>query len=352
MDPARGDKGMETGSPTSSPALTWNSTATSLVSAACYNHDSNFITACDTTYHSYPDGDVLPTGTWASTHTLYWQRLPAMQNDQHCPAANPIASLASSDPFVWAVPTDPVTPSITNIHSGGEPTGWPVDQHQGRHPHLGLTFPFPQEAGVLPSSSLLTGVDGSSPLAPWSYEISSPPLIDSSPPTYLGPFTGGALSPTLPAPSPVGRAPCIPTEPRSHTPRSLTHPILGDGRNSVKPAVQPANMQIIPFVPEATTNQKSSRKRSSIDEEEHTRVAPRTLKKVTYQNEKGEMSGALITFGNPERQRSRLTPQKKLETQLARQEGVCERCQVSKKKVVQLESFLHGAQILTPNWTV
>jgi len=344
MDPARGDKGVETGNPTSSPALTWNIAATSLVSSAWYNHDFNFITACDTAYHGYPDGDALSTGTWAATHALHWQHLPTMQNDQHCPAANPIASLASSDPFLWAVSTDPlVIPSITKIHDGGELTGWSIDEQPGRYPPLGLTFPFPQEAENLPSPSLLTGVDGSRPLAPWSYEISSTPLIDSSPPTYLGPFTGATLSPTLPASSPAGRAPCIPTEPRSHLPRSLTHPVLGDGRESVKPAVPPADMQIIHFVPEAAISHKSSRKRSSIDEEEHTSVAPRTLKKVTYENEKGEMSGALITFGNPERQRSRFTPQKKLETQLARQEGVCERCQVSKKKVVQLESCLGGA---------
>lgn len=57
------------------------------------------------------------------------------------------------------------------------------------------------------------------------------------------------------------------------------------------------------------------------------------LKHTVYEYADGKVGGVMTVFGNRERRRSRFTPEKRRETNMARKEGVCRRCQSSKRKV-------------------
>jgi hypothetical protein len=80
-----------------------------------------------------------------------------------------------------------------------------------------------------------------------------------------------------------------------------------------------------------------SRKRGHPGDAFQGSLASRTLKKVfieKLEKPSGVSHGNLmLTFGNPSHSRSAFTPKRVAETKLARREGVCARCQISKRKV-------------------
>ncbi|KAK4449885.1 hypothetical protein QBC34DRAFT_298388 [Podospora aff. communis PSN243] len=120
---------------------------------------------------------------------------------------------------------------------------------------------------------------------------------------------------------------------------SFIHDSVSAARTSVagqqkkrKPRTPSPTLEIIHFKPDGSPPEERSKKRRAKDADGGAGSTPRTLKKITYEDENGEMRGTMMTFGNPEHHRSRFTPQKRLETKLARREGVCSRCQGSKRK--------------------
>jgi len=92
----------------------------------------------------------------------------------------------------------------------------------------------------------------------------------------------------------------------------------------------PPPLEIIMVKPNSDPAESPSRKRPAADT-----LTSRTVKKVFLNGANGESCGSLMTieFGPTERHRSKFTPEKRAETNLARREGVCQRCHMSKRKV-------------------
>jgi len=285
-------------------------------------------------------GDAAATEMWAA-HTIPQQIPLTFRNAEYIrmPSSQgtwmgPTYSTAVSVPVGavdWALTSAAVGPIAAPY---GAITDSTRDSAQGQ-----LTFPFGQTLDA--RFDLHFGPDV--PLTAWS-DGGLDPLID--------PGVSAPIKVLTEDPSPpnsvlhaTGHSSTSPSAPLFHDFSSERQvPASQQRKSKPKPPPPPPSLEIIQFKPDAGSDEDRSKKRRARDSEGSAGLTPRTLKKVTYKDENGEMRGTMMTLGNPEHYRSRFTPQKRLETKLARREGVCSRCQGSKRKVgLKYTRILAGA---------
>ncbi|KAK0645707.1 hypothetical protein B0T16DRAFT_457705 [Cercophora newfieldiana] len=269
--------------------------------------------------HSHLDSDAAAARSWAAEHVIAqnaaYLGLPPSQRQWIGPPPSPsTAAPRPAGPASWALASavaSPVTASYGPVLDSA--------QHsvEGQ-----LIFPFghPFDTSVALDVPLISWSDEDLAASTFHPDVPASPTIpvdDSS----------STLS-TISASRPPSASPSAPFINEFGPPRraSVQH------QKKRKLKSPPPTLEIIHFRPDGSTTEDRSRKRRAKDSEAGIAGSPRTLKKVTYEDENGEMRGAMMTFGNPEHHRSRFTPEKRQETKLARREGVCSRCQGSKRK--------------------
>ncbi|KAK0627475.1 hypothetical protein B0T14DRAFT_136514 [Immersiella caudata] len=282
--------------------------------------------------HNHPTGDAASAASWASGRAVS-QGIPQADgylrlhpSPAHVPWMGPSVSTAAPAPagtVGWASTSCAVSPVAAAYDA--DPISGP-DMANGL-----LDFPFGQaldsELGaVFDASGSLTV-----PFAPWSDASLrlSPAHSDLSSSAALLVEDSSSTFSTLHNSRPPSASPSI----------SFVYDAVSANRASVvgqqkkrKARTRTPTLEIIHFKPDESPPEDRPKKRRANDTEGTAGNTSRTLKKVTYEDENGEMRGIMMTFGNPEHHRSRFTPEKRLETKLARREGVCSRCQASKRK--------------------
>ncbi|KAK0636571.1 hypothetical protein B0T17DRAFT_482151 [Bombardia bombarda] len=91
-------------------------------------------------------------------------------------------------------------------------------------------------------------------------------------------------------------------------------------------------LEIIQYNPDSDAGGKSCRKRAFDDAPKS--IVSQTLKHVSLEDENGDVQATMTTFGQRLKKRAVFSEQKRLETALARKEGVCYRCKASKRKAM------------------
>lgn len=164
---------------------------------------------------------------------------------------------------------------------------------------------------------------------PWA------PMFDVKPdPSWPGQNQAGPSADVIATPSALVTQ-CLATpSPASQGSRpAAIHPSPPQSRPSPpgqkRVTKNPPPLEIIMVKPNSNPAESPSRKRPAADA-----LTSRTVKKVFLDGANGEACGSLMTieFGPTERHRSKFTPEKRAETNLARREGVCQRCHMSKRK--------------------
>ncbi len=111
-------------------------------------------------------------------------------------------------------------------------------------------------------------------------------------------------------------------------------PVAGPQRTPKKePKAASAALAIVQYKPSIEAEANSSRKRPALEEVIPQGMASRTLREVLVQDDRGEIKGTMMTFGNRVKTRAVFTEEKRQRTALARREGVCPRCKKSKRQV-------------------
>jgi hypothetical protein len=287
--------------------------------------------------HDHPTGDAASAASWAAGYAVSQDIPQASRNaDEYLPLRPSHAHVPWVGPPVSpAAPVPAGTVGWASTSCAVSPVAAPYDADPISGPDVAngpLGFPF----GQVLDSQLGTVFDHSGsltvPFAPWSGASLrvSPAHSDLSSSTALLVEDSSSTFSALHDSRPPSASPSIPFIHDSVS----ANPVSAVGQQKKrKPQTPTPKLEIIHFKPDESPPDDRPKKRRVNDTEGSAGNTPRTLKKVTYEDENGEMRGTMMTFGNPEHHRSRFTPQKRLETKLARREGVCSRCQASKRKV-------------------
>ncbi|KAK0744840.1 hypothetical protein B0T21DRAFT_358540 [Apiosordaria backusii] len=92
------------------------------------------------------------------------------------------------------------------------------------------------------------------------------------------------------------------------------------------------SLEIIQYKPSGKPDGRLSKKRPAFDEITTGSSTPQTLRRISLEDESGQVKATMTTFGKRPRIRTTFDEEKRRRTALARKEGVCARCKRSKRQ--------------------
>lgn len=110
-------------------------------------------------------------------------------------------------------------------------------------------------------------------------------------------------------------------------------PTTGLQPSKTAPEKPPSTLSIVHYKPRECVGERTSKKRP-LEEEATQGMASQTLRRISLEDENGQIKGTLITFGKRAKSRAAFSEEKRLQTAQARKEGVCGRCKRSKRQVL------------------
>ncbi|KAK3940279.1 hypothetical protein QBC46DRAFT_127697 [Diplogelasinospora grovesii] len=264
------------------------------------------------------DPACLPTAQ--SEGTNYVPQPAAFPQDSHFP---PFIGTSSSNFNPYLAPT--TSQNTLNVPGGV---------------HFGLLHPYGPPTGANPADQL----DPNQAISQQELAAICPPnytftFNQPDPPLYPLAYIGGEPEiqspyPSTPALSNGRRGSSVSVNATLGDRGSTRSPLTPSPLRSTKapPKKSSTPTLFIPYDPNA--GPKGSNKRPApSDEGTLSRSGiPQQDKRLPIQGEDGKVVATRIIYGPTAKPRSRLTPEKKYETRIAREKGICSRCQKGKRK--------------------
>ncbi|KAK4199998.1 hypothetical protein QBC40DRAFT_280934 [Triangularia verruculosa] len=98
------------------------------------------------------------------------------------------------------------------------------------------------------------------------------------------------------------------------------------------PKSSTGSLEIIQYKPSGKPDGRLCKKRPAFDEVTTGSSTPQTLRRISLEDESGQVKATMTTFGKRPRIRTAFDEEKRQRTALARKEGVCARCKRSKRQ--------------------
>ncbi|KAK4171558.1 hypothetical protein QBC36DRAFT_339723 [Triangularia setosa] len=103
-------------------------------------------------------------------------------------------------------------------------------------------------------------------------------------------------------------------------------------KRKARPKSSAGSLEIIQYKPSGKPDGRLSKKRPAFDEVTTGSSTPQTLRRISLEDESGQVKATMTTFGKRPRIRTPFDEEKRRRTALARKEGVCARCKKSKRQ--------------------
>lgn len=207
-------------------------------------------------------------------------------------------------------PLPPVNPSLIETSFGNPP----IASSHPRH------ITFPESFNTVTNDSILSQSPNESGIGPWPSTY-YPALLNHQAPgavDFQSEKAGLAVTANVPAP----RTSTISRPTKFRAPQASNH--------------QPQDSSPLPIVqykPLSNTDTRSPKKRPAPEELPPQGMASRAIRAVQVLDNRGELHATMMTFGQPIKTRSIVSEEQRQKTAIARREGVCSRCKISKRQV-------------------
>ncbi|KAK4671865.1 hypothetical protein QC764_609410 [Podospora pseudoanserina] len=216
----------------------------------------------------------------------------------------------------------------------------------GGGPIIGQPTHLPQLEGPYSNCDGFLSPDLNSSFGPLAHALSNG--------YHTGSSSDSSPGPDSPVPTLLGVSPSIEVRHRinpnsafdldtSRRPSIASTEIKFEHNNGASPSPRPPNrkgadknsagsLEIILYKPSGKPDGRLSKKRPAFEEVTTGSSTPQTLRRISLEDESGQVKATMTTFGKRPRIRTPFDEEKRRRTALARKEGVCARCKRSKRQ--------------------
>ncbi|KAK0665620.1 hypothetical protein QBC41DRAFT_327580 [Cercophora samala] len=310
------------------------------------------------TFHAASDRRDYPLGPGPSAYSALAPPSQASFDTQFHGTGTKIIAARNSDPRLNASFINPANPRLyPNAPPAILPGGPRQDIYNFEYFETNIGVPF--EGPIIDHTAHLPQWEGpynscDGFLSP-GLSSSFGPLTDALSNGYhTGSSSDSSPDPESPVPTLLRVSPSAEAQPKfspnpalnlntSRRPSIASTEIKIERNTGVSPSPRPPNrkaasknsgssLEIILYKPSGKPDGRLSKKRPAFDEVSTGSSTPQTLRRISLEDESGQVKATMTTFGKRPRIRTPFDEEKRRRTALARKEGVCVRCKRSKRQ--------------------